>query len=151
MNMKRTCPDCGVGIGKPHLDDCDVALCPFCEMQRITCECSELGESLWSGTWPTSNRDCTSPLSSRRSQQASGYDFEPLSDDRFLLEFYGKDGYTFAEAIMERSQMKSISEVIEVVLDYADEHGVRRASSSDEPGGYREWLAKRRRQEMGLE
>ena len=52
MIKKETCPDCGVGIDQPHLDDCDVALCPFCEGQRITCDCSELGESVWTGEWP---------------------------------------------------------------------------------------------------
>jgi hypothetical protein len=90
-------------------------------------------------------------VSTRNPKQAGGYDFEPLPDGRFLLEFYGMDGYTFAEAIMERCQIESISEVVEVVLRYADEHNAARKKSFVEPDGYREWLARRRRQEMGLE
>ena len=53
MKTQTTCSDCGVGIGTPHLDDCDVALCLFCGQQRITCDCPTTGQSVWTGKWPT--------------------------------------------------------------------------------------------------
>lgn len=53
MTKKTTCPDCGVGVDEPHLEDCDVARCPFCWQQRISCDCSISGESIWTGWWPT--------------------------------------------------------------------------------------------------
>lgn len=53
MNVNPTCPDCGADIGEPHVWNCDVARCPFCGQQRITCGCSRTGESLWTGEWPT--------------------------------------------------------------------------------------------------
>ena len=46
MTNKDSCPDCGAGIGSPHVDDCDV--------ERITggCEDHEPMESEWTGEWP---------------------------------------------------------------------------------------------------
>jgi hypothetical protein len=54
MNKKEKCPDCGVGIGMPHTNECDVECCSVCGIQKITCECEghEPQESVWTGKWP---------------------------------------------------------------------------------------------------
>lgn len=36
MNEKQTCPDCGTGLGRPHVNQCDVERCSSCDGQRIT-------------------------------------------------------------------------------------------------------------------
>jgi hypothetical protein len=48
----RTCPDCGVPVGKPHQNCCDVARCKACEGQRLSCDCDDPGEDIWTGLWP---------------------------------------------------------------------------------------------------
>jgi predicted Zn-ribbon and HTH transcriptional regulator len=51
-----TCPDCGVHVGLPHEQGCDVARCPECGTQRI--QCDEPGHDIdddravWTGLWP---------------------------------------------------------------------------------------------------
>ena len=34
-----TCGDCGVHVGKKHLDMCDIERCPACGLQFISCDC----------------------------------------------------------------------------------------------------------------
>ena len=48
----RPCPDCGVSPGKIHLNGCDVARCPECGGQMLSCGCDKWGDSEWSGMWP---------------------------------------------------------------------------------------------------
>ena len=36
---ERTCPECGVPIGKYHVPGCDAEICPFCNNQLISCDC----------------------------------------------------------------------------------------------------------------
>lgn len=84
-------------------------------------------------------------------KHASGYDFEPLPDGRFLLEFYAEDGYTFAEAIVSRDQLEKIPAAVAAILTYLEEHGTPERGSLDYPDRMREEFAKRRRHEMGLE
>lgn len=48
----KNCPDCNVKPGEPHLSDCDVARCPKCGGQRLSCDCSEELPSIWTGEWP---------------------------------------------------------------------------------------------------
>lgn len=54
MKLQPKCPDCGTGIGEPHVNNCDVERCSFCGGQRITCECEghDPKASAWSGKWP---------------------------------------------------------------------------------------------------
>lgn len=48
------CPDCGAKAGAPHGLGCDVAHCPACGFQRLTCHAHEGAElfSIWTGRWP---------------------------------------------------------------------------------------------------
>ena len=54
MTYQQTCPDCGVGIGRPHRNECDVERCSVCSHQRITCGCEghDPNRSVWTGEWP---------------------------------------------------------------------------------------------------
>jgi hypothetical protein len=54
---KKTCPDCGVISGAIHLVNCDVARCPECEGQMLSCSCKEWRDSVWEGRWPGAE-DC---------------------------------------------------------------------------------------------
>ena len=48
----KKCPDCGVSVGENHYENCDVARCPKCKGQRLSCMCDDYFEDAWSGEWP---------------------------------------------------------------------------------------------------
>lgn len=50
---KGPCHDCGAKIGKKHKRGCDVARCPLCGMQDLSCGCTAKRHmEVWDGIWP---------------------------------------------------------------------------------------------------
>jgi hypothetical protein len=107
--ITSNCPDCGVGIGKPHINECDVERCSICGHQRITCECEthDPAKSIWTGEWPTNRKAELPPfmaeaihedaaemikskMGSRESAAAEEAD-EPIEDEEFLAELEGEE------------------------------------------------------------
>ena len=56
MINKKNCPDCGVAVGEPHQDECDIERCSACGGQRISCDCETHDPlaSVWTGDCPQS-------------------------------------------------------------------------------------------------
>ena len=52
--MTKKCPDCGAAVGVSHHQDCDVARCSLCGVQRLSCVHAD-GDGdggIWTGEWP---------------------------------------------------------------------------------------------------
>ncbi len=75
MTVRETCPDCGVGVGEPHVNACDVEPCSVCGGQQCSCECKghDPTKSVWTGAWPfkCKNNDQKSP--------------HPITSDGFVI------------------------------------------------------------------
>lgn len=51
-NANKSCRDCGVEPGRKHRQGCDTARCLKCGGQRLSCNCKDSGEDVWTGIWP---------------------------------------------------------------------------------------------------
>ncbi|WP_013627334.1 hypothetical protein [Rubinisphaera brasiliensis] len=54
IEIRRSCPDCGVEGGHAHKPDCDIQRCSVCGRQYVCCQCGghDPIESIWLGEWP---------------------------------------------------------------------------------------------------
>jgi len=54
MTTHNAGPDCGVAVGQPHVNECDIGRCSVCGSQRTICDCEghDPRASAWTGEWP---------------------------------------------------------------------------------------------------
>jgi len=57
QEMGGYCGDCGVPSMTKHEENCDIAKCTSCGLQRLSCFCEDGDSDIWEGLWP-GIKDC---------------------------------------------------------------------------------------------
>lgn len=102
MNEKQTCPDCGTGLGQPHVNQCDVERCSQCGGQRISCDCEDHtpSESVWTGVWPEAASVKEEAFDEAKARFDQMIGMESTAGDRDGFLYRSPTGFPLAEMFL---------------------------------------------------